>query len=137
MRWLVRPGVVVRLRRSPGASCLGGIGLSPRRLRLHVPGPRSVIFWTCPQSSPSLSAARSTASPTPEYSTTVFRGGPPRGQQSSVFPLSLSLIPMPGVRLRSVPAQSRLSGCLSDRPFPSRNPAFRCQLWVLSGLPAS
>ena len=47
-RALVRPGVVV-VRRSIGASlgCLGGLaGSFPRLRRLHVPGPRSVIFWT-------------------------------------------------------------------------------------------
>ncbi len=48
VRWLVRPGVVV-VRRSLGASlcCLGGLaGLLPRLRWLHVPGPRSLIFWT-------------------------------------------------------------------------------------------
>ncbi len=81
---LVRPG---RRRASKfrGLCCLGGLaGSSPRLLRRpHVPGPRSVIFWTCPQSSPSPV----TASPTPEYSTTAFQV--PRGGSnplSSLFP---------------------------------------------------
>ena len=47
-------------------------GSSPRLLRL-VPGPLSVIFWTFPQSSPSLQTGCSMAFPTPEYSTTVFQ----------------------------------------------------------------
>ncbi len=83
-----------------------------------VPGPRSVIFWTCPQSSPSLSAARSTASPTPEYSTTAFqvhRGG-------SNPPSSSPLIPMPGVRLQTVPVRPVcLSVYLTD-PSLARTP---------------
>ncbi len=33
-------------RRSLVASCLGGLARLPVRLRLHVPGPRSVISWT-------------------------------------------------------------------------------------------
>ncbi len=42
-------------------------------------------FLDFPQSSPSLSAARSTASPTPEYSTTVFQVH--RGGSNPLFPL--------------------------------------------------
>ena len=49
------------------------------------------------------------------------------------------LLLLPSRRRGSVLDRSRscLSVCLPDRPFPSRNPAFRCQLRVLSGLPAS
>ncbi len=110
-------GVRRALVGASGSSCcvelsrglrLGGLaGSSPRlRRRLHFPGPRSVIFWTCPRSSPSLSAARSTASPTPEYSKTAFqvhRGG------SNPLVLSLSLFllrfPTPGVCPRLVPVR--------------------------------
>ncbi len=102
---VVRPGVVV-MRRSLGASLRrleGGLfGSSPRLRRQHVPGLRSVIFWTFPQSSQSLSAACSTASPTPEYSTTAFQV--PRGG-STPPSYSLPLVPTPGVRLRSVPVR--------------------------------
>ncbi len=46
VRWCVR--VVVEVL-GPLFGCLGGlssVGSSPH-LRLHVPGPRSIIFWTC------------------------------------------------------------------------------------------
>ncbi len=76
-----------------------------------VPGPRSVILWTCPQSSPSLSSARSTASPTPEYSTTAFQV--PRGGSNP--PLS-SLPPPPdaGGPSSNSPGPSRPSVYLTD-----------------------
>ncbi len=76
-----------------------------------------------PQSSLSRPSARSTASPTPEYSTTVFQVHR-RGRN----PPSISL-PRPDVggTPSTRPGSSRLSVCLPDRPSPSRNPAFRCQ----------
>ncbi len=128
----------VRVRRGAsnfrGLCGLGGLaGSSPHLRRLHAPGLRSVIFWTFPQSSPSLSAARFMASPTPEYSTMAFQV--PRGGSNPLSNFSSLLVPTPG----SVLSQSRSvsSVCLSDRPFPSRNPTSRCQLRVLPGLPAS
>ncbi len=126
-------GCVVR-RRSLGASlsCLGGFGSSPRSSPAARSWPAVRYFLDFPQSSPSLSAARSTASPTPEYSTTAFQVH--RGGSNPLSPL------FPSSRRRgSVFDQSRscMSVCLPDRPFPSRNPAFRWQLRVLSGLPAS
>ncbi len=63
-----------------------------------------------PQSSPSLSAGRSTASPTPEYSTTVFqvhRGGS--------NPSRLSSRPVVG-DTPSISPRSVSSVCLPDRP---------------------
>ncbi len=93
-----------------GLCCLGGLaGSSPRLRRLHVPSPRSVIFWTFPQSSPSLSAARSTASTTPEYSTTAFQV--PRGGSN---PLSLSSL------ASLFPSCPDAGGLSSFSPGPSR-----------------
>ena len=101
------------VRRSLRAGCLGGlssVGSSPR-LRLHVPGPWSVIFWTChSRARPSLRVApwlplllnilqrcfRSTAG------AAILR----------VFPL----VPTSGVHPQSVPGPSRLSVYLTDPP---------------------
>ncbi len=87
MRWLVRPG--------HRASKSRGLSLSSRGFGwLVAPSPAAArsrpavrYFLDFPQSSPSLSAARSAASPTPEYSKTVFqvhRGG--SNPLSSLFP---------------------------------------------------
>ncbi len=109
VRWLVRPG---RRRRSLWASHLGGLaGSSPRLRRLHVPGPRCVIFWTFPQSSPSLSAAHSMASPTPEYYTTAFQVH--RGGSNPLSPLFPSCPDAGGLSSLS-PGPSRPSVYLTD-----------------------
>ncbi len=92
-----------------------GLSLLSRGFRLVAPSPPAAArsrpavryILDVPQSSPSLSAARSTASPTPEYSTTAFqvhRGG----SNPLVLSLSRSLslhFPSPGVCPRSVPVR--------------------------------
>ncbi len=131
-----RPACVrVRPSKPRGLSKLSrGFGSSPRRLPRHVPGPRSVISWTF------LSRAR----PSPRHAPRLplllsilqrwFRST--AGAATLLYLLSSSSRRR-GPHPQSVPVRSRLSVCLSDRPFPSRNPAFRCQWRVLSGLPAS
>ncbi len=101
-------GCVVRFRRSLRASqsCLGGfsgwlVAPSPTER------PRSAVRYILdfPQSSPSLSTERFTASPTPESSTTVFQVH--RGGSNPLS--SLSLVPTSGVYLQSVPGLVCLS----------------------------
>ncbi len=102
VRWLVRPG----RRRSLGASRMSRgfvwlIAPSPAAARSR---PAVHYFLDFPQSSPSLSAARSMASPTPEYSTTAFqvhRGG----SNPLLYLLSSLHVPTPGVCPRSVPVR--------------------------------
>ncbi len=137
--FLWRPLVVWCVRVS---SCVGvsgprlsrGFVSSSSRLRqLHVPGPRSVILWTC------LSRARPSLRHAPRLPLLLsilqrrFRS---TAGAVTVCLLSSLRVPTSGVHLCSVPVQSRPSVYLTD-PFSSRNPAFRCQLRVLSGLPAS
>ncbi len=115
--------------KSRGLSLLSrGFGSSPR-LRLHVPGQRSVISWTF------LSRARPSLRHAPWLSLLLsllqrcFRS-----TAGAAIPCLLSsLCPEAGGPSSISPGPSRLP----DRPLPSRNPAFRCQLRVLSGLPAS
>ncbi len=120
--------------KSLGASlcCLGGFGSSPCLLRrLHVPDPQSVIFWTF------LSRARPSLRHAPRLILLQsilqrrFRSAAGAAIPLSSLSLSLSLCFVSRHR-GSVSVPSR-SVRLSDRPFPSRNPAFRCQLRVPSG----
>ena len=111
----------------------GFVGSSPHLRRLHVPGPWSVILWTC------LSRARPSLRHAPRRP--LLLSILQRCFRSTTGAVTLCLVsslrvPTPGVRLRSVPVQSRPSVYLTD-PCSSRNPAFRCQLRVLPGLPAS
>ncbi len=98
VRWCVR----VR-RRSLRAGCLGGLSsvVSSPRLRLHVPGPRSVIFWTC------LSRAR------------PFPWNAPR------LPLLLSILQRcfrstAGAAIFCLPSRPDVRGTPSIHPGPSR-----------------
>ncbi len=108
----VRPGRRASKSWGLSPSSRGSLaGSSPRLRRLHVPGPRSVIFWTFPQWSPSLSAACSMASPTPEYSTTLFqvhRGG------SNPLPSLFPSCPNTGGLSSLSPGPSRPSVYLTD-----------------------
>ncbi len=108
-------GCVVRLRRSLGASLKLSMGFpdgSSPCLRLHVPGPRSVISWTF------LSRARPSLRHAPRLLLLLsilqrcFRSTAGGSNPLS----SLSLVPTTEVYPQSVPVQSRLSVCLSDRP---------------------
>ena len=102
----------------------GFVGSSPRLRRLHVPGPRSVILWTC------LSRARPSlrhAPPLPLLLSILQRCFRSTAGAVTLCLLSFLPVPTPGVRLRSVPVQSRPSVYMTD-PSSSRNPAFRCQL---------
>ncbi len=109
VRWLVRPGRRGRASKSRGLSLLSrGFGWlvapTPAAARSR---PAVRYFLDFPRSSPSLSAARSTASPTPEYSTTAFqvhRGG--SNPRVLFLSLSLSSFPVTG-------------GLSSFRPGPS------------------
>ncbi len=114
-------GWCVRVRRafsskSPGLSKLSrgfsGWLVAPS-LTTH---PRSAVRYILdlPQSSPSLPMERSTASPTPESSTTVFQVH--CGGSNPLSSLSLSRPDVGGLSSIS-PGQSRLSVCLPDRPF--------------------
>ncbi len=136
VRHAVRPGVVVR-RRSLGASRLSrGFRLVSPSVSggCTIPGPRSIIFWTfLSQAHPSLRHAPRL----PLLQSILQRRF--RSTAGAAILLYLLLVFLPSRRRGSVFKQSRsvLSVCLPDRPFLSRNPAFRCQLPVLSGLPAS
>ncbi len=133
VRWSVRPGVVVR--RSLGASCLGGGGLArcPVRLRLHVPRPavRSILDL----SSVELVPLCGTLHGFPILLSILQRFFRSTAGTAILCLLSSLRVPTPGVRLWSVPV--RLIRLSTWPTLPSRNPAFRCQLRVLSGLPAS
>ncbi len=111
--WCVRVVVVRR-------NLLGPLSQLSRGFRLVAPSPpaaarsRPAVRYILdfPQSSPSLSAARSMASPTPEYSTMAFqvhRGG----SNSLVLSLSLSLSSFP-VTGGPSPFRPSPSVCLTD-----------------------
>ena len=109
----VRPCVV--MRRSLGASlgCLGGFQLVSPSSSAARSWPSIHYILDFPQSSPSLCAARSTASPTPEYSTTVFQVH--RGGSNPLSPLFPSCPDAGGPS--SLSPGSVSSVCLPDRPF--------------------
>ena len=74
---LVRPSGCALCRRSLRACCLGGLACSPFSPTARLPA-RGSLFSGLSSVEPVSLAGRSTASPTPEYSTTVFqvhRGG--------------------------------------------------------------
>ncbi len=129
---LVRACVRVRrASKSRGLCCLGGFGW------LVAPSPaaarsRPAVRYILDLSSVELVPLYGTLHGFP-YSRVFYNGvsGPPQRQQSPIF--SPLCVPMPGVCPHSVPV--RLVR-LSDRPFPSRNPASQCKLRVLPGLPA-
>ncbi len=105
---------------------LGGFGSSPHSSPAAA-GSRPVVRYFLDLSSVKPVPLCSTLHGFP-YSRVFYNGvsGPPQGQQSSSIFSWSSFCPDAG---GPVFKQSRsiLSVCLPDRPFPSRNPAFRCQ----------
>ncbi len=111
VRWVVRPGR--RASKSRGLSRSSrGVGWlvapSPAAARSR---PAVHYILDFPQSSPSLSATRSTASPTTEYSTTAFQV--PLGGSNPLFSLFPSCPDAGGLSSLS-PGPSRPSAYLTD-----------------------
>ncbi len=111
-RALVRPGVIMRVVAKVSGPLVQGFCLvAPPPAARSRPAVRYILDF--PQSSPSLFAARSTASPSPEYSTTVsqvHRGG--SNALSSLF----SSCPNAGGLSSISPGLSRPSVYLTDTP---------------------